>query len=448
MSDPFKEAHALCKIILRNGYDAHIINASLQKKIMEEKKNLEVDIAINLDFNTLAKYIPNIEQGKDFCSVAFLKKEDVHFRFYAMEMGTSALPELSLLRITPHMLANMSETQCKMLRLQGIDNNPICTGHVYDGFEEFSTGFVSLSGLPDETLKHNYLLAFRALRFAANFDLPICPNTWVAIIRASSRILDYVPTVDIMDEWRKVSAESLWKFVNLLYNSHLLHGLIPELASLSCYQEKGQYVSNQQRTIFEHTIKCMMHYTEEGFHYDWLGTMAVMLQNVGKLYTAENFEGEWTFYQHHIVAAKVARKILKRLKFIPEDIDLLCYLIRNHIRFSFMLTDKGVRRFKALDEYPRLIEMSRADIKARDVSYTNFNHNIKYLERAEIPEQMLEPLLNGNEIMKYTKLPPGQIIGVIREALLQAQILGEVADAEAAVLFVHEYIQKNVGQVK
>ena len=109
-----------------------------------------------------------------------------------------------------------------------------------------------------------------------------------------------------------------------------------------------------------------------------------------------------------------------------------------------MLTDRGIRRFKALDEYPRLMEMTRADIKARDGSYTYFNHNRKYLARAETPEQMLEPLLNGNQIMEFTDLPPGPMVGVIRDALLQAQIAGEVTDLESAVTFVRSYKQKNV----
>ena len=73
--------------------------------------------------------------------------------------------------------------------------------------------------------------------------------------------------------------------------------------------------------------------------------------------------------------------------------------------FHFMLTDRGIRRFKALPETERLIAMCRADIEARDGSYTYFNHNSKYLTRAETDELLLEPLLNGNEIMEYTSLP-------------------------------------------
>ena len=89
--------------------------------------------------------------------------------------------------------------------------------------------------------------------------------------------------------------------------------------------------------------------------------------------------------------------------------------------------------------------MARADLKARNGILTSFNHNMKYLGRAETPEQMLEPLLNGNEIMSETKLSPGPLVGVIRDALLQAQIAGEVTDVESAVAFVRAYARKSVG---
>ena len=62
-----------------------------------------------------------------------------------------------------------------------------------------------------------------------------------------------------------------------------------------------------------------------------------------------------------------------------------------------------------------------------------------------MPEQMLEPLLNGNEIMRETSLTPGPAVGVIRDALLQAQIAGEVTDVESAARFVREYARKSVG---
>ena len=132
-----------------------------------------------------------------------------------LEVAAAGHPELSLLRVTPTMIDRMSQEEKLDLRLTGF-GSPERTGDAYEGFADLKGGAIRLTGLPDETLRHDYLLAVRALRFAANFDLPIEPNTWLAIVRASARVLDYVPATDIMDEWRKVAAESMYRFVRLL----------------------------------------------------------------------------------------------------------------------------------------------------------------------------------------------------------------------------------------
>ncbi|MDR1777179.1 MAG: HD domain-containing protein [Desulfovibrio sp.] len=442
MHQIIKEAVALCKTLLRNGYDAYVINAPLQQQLLEKTRRTAVDIACEPDIPTLLKLFPNAATEPEHRALAKLENNGITYLFYPIETSEGAHPELSLLRITPSMTKLMDLHTRLQLRLTGFGSPPP-TGDAYDGFDDLKSGVIRLMGLPDETLRHNYLLAIRALRFAANYDAPVEPNTWLAIVRAASRVLDYVALTDIMDEWRKVAAESLYRFVRLLYDAHILQGMIPELAALSCIRQKRD--DGEEENVFEHTLDCVKHYPEEDFHYDWLGTMAMLFHDIGKLYTGEFFDGQWTFYQHHRVGAKVTRKILRRLHFHTEDIDLLCHLVNNHMRFHFMLTDRGIRRFKSLDEYPRLIAMARADLRARNGSYTSFNHNMKYLDRAETPEQMLEPLLNGNEIMSETRLAPGPQVGVIRTALLHAQIAGDVTDRQSAIDFVKAYARKSVG---
>jgi poly(A) polymerase len=243
---------------------------------------------------------------------------------------------------------------------------------------------------------------------------------------------------DFLDEWRKVEAESMHRFFHLLFDSMLLHGLIPEIASLSRIKQIRNPEDNAEETVLEHTLAVMKAYPEE-LPYDWFGTVACLFHDVGKLYTAEYYEGRWNFLQHHRVGAKVTRKILKRLRFEEQDIDLVCELVQHHMRPHFMLTDKGIRRLRSLDEYPRIMEMVKADIKARGGSWREFNHNLKMAERADIPEDEIEPLLDGNRIMTITGLKPGPIIGVIRDALLTAQIANDVSSVEQAEAFVLKY---------
>jgi len=186
----------------------------------------------------------------------------------------------------------------------------------------------------------------------------------------------------------------------------------------------------------------MKAYPEE-LPYDWFGTVACLFHDLGKLYTAEYYDERWNFLQHHRVGAKATRRVLKRLRFEEQDIDLVCDLVQNHMRPHFMLTDKGIRRLRSLDEYPRIMEMVRADIKAREGSWREFNHNLKMAERADIPEDEIEPFLDGNRIMELAKLKPGPAIGKIRDQLLKAQIADDVTSLEDAEAFVLSYVEEH-----
>jgi poly(A) polymerase len=431
MSEPHKQAQALCKTILRNGFDAYVINARLQEALLEEGGPVAMDIATDLSLDELIKLFPETRVAQEEYVIGVLDHEGVRYFFYPADVVDGSHPEVTVARVTQRMMGSPElavHLACPYVPRQA---DP------YEGFEDLGTGMVRFSGLPDETLKRDYLRVFRAMRFAANFHLPIEPNTWLTIVRAGQRALDYVPVTDIMDEFRLVEAENLHHFVRMLFDAQILHGLMPEVAALSRVRQVRNDGGDEEN-ILEHTIQVMSRYPEE-LPFDWFGTMACLFHDVGKLYTAEYFGGEWSYYHHHHVGAKVTRKILGRLAFEPGDTDLICHLVRHHMRFHFMLTDKGVRRFQALDEYPRLIEMVRADIKARNGSYAAFNSNLKNLERVAVSGEMMEPLLNGNEIMDFTGLKPGPAVGIIRNALQQAQIAGDVTSVPEAVEFVCRY---------
>lgn len=433
MPDPFKSAMGLCNIIARNGFEAYIINARMQKRHLESGNgDVEIALASDMTFEELAKVFPQAlpAQGDDH-ALGVVDQEGIRFRFYPADFVEGSHPEITVARVTRGMLDRAGEDAVSL----ACPYLPRAADK-YEGFEDLQSGEISIKGIPDETLRRNYLLGIRAMRFAANYQLPIDANSWISIIRNRRRILDYTPIHEIMDEWRQVEAENLHQFVQLLDASMILHSLVPEVAALKkvALNDSDSGLHN----VFDLTLETMRRYPEE-LPYDWYGTMACMFHAVGKLYTAELFEGEWMFHQYPRVGSKITRKILRRLGLDPQDTDLICHLVRYHDRFTYMLNDKGIRRFCALDEYPRLIEIARAMIKASGGNYAAFNHNMKLLDRADIPEEMLEPLLNGNEIMEFAELKPGPMVGRLREALLQAQIAGDVTSVPEAVEFVRTH---------
>lgn len=441
MSEPFKDAVGICKTIMRNGYDAYIVNERLQKLTIADKGDeVSLDISTELDFRGLTKLFPNIQEWNENEGItAVLNEGGNTFYFYSTDTSDSSHPEECVAHMTPRLLKELEKKH-------EIPLSAACpyipkAKDPYEGFASLTSGEVRFAGIPDQTLKKDYLMGIRALRFAANYNLPIESNTKTSIIRNAKRILDYVAVPEIMDEWRKVEAENMWRFVSLLFDTMILHGLIPEMAALSRITQIKNSETGETENVFDHTIAVMKHYPEE-LPYDWYGVAACFFHDVGKLFTAEDVDGSWQFLQHHRVGYKVTRKILTRLNFPQEDVDLICELVRDHMRFQFMLTDKGIKRFKALDEYPRLIEMVRADIKARGTQYREFNHNLKMLERADIPEEDLEPYLNGNEIMQHTGLKPGPAVGILRDTLLKAQIAGDVSNLEEGIEYVKDLARK------
>ena len=440
MSQPFKDAVGFCKTIMRNGYDAYVVNVRLQALTLDESGDeRELDICTDAGLSELQKYFPNLEASKDKGIVGTLLEAGTTYYFYAADVNDASYVAEAVSTMTPRLL--------KRLELRGdIPLSSVCpfipkAKDAYADFADFAEGMIRFKGDPDQALKKDYALAYRCLRFAANFDKEIDANSWAAIIRNAPHVLEFVPMAEFLDEWHKVEAESMHKFFALLFDSMLLHGLIPEVAALSRVKQIKNPDSEEEETVLDHTFDVMKAYPEE-LPYDWKGTVACLFHDVGKLYTAEFYDEKWNFLQHHRVGAKATRRILKRLRFEEQDIDLICDLVQNHMRPHFMLTDKGIRRLRSLDEYPRIMEMVKADIKAREGSWREFNHNLKMSERADIPEEDIEPFLDGNRIMEISKLKPGPAIGTIRDELLKAQIKDDVKTLEEAEQFVLDYVEE------
>ncbi len=439
---PIKDARSICKTIMRNGFDAYVIGPNLQREIHLKTGIREISIGCATDYDTLSKLFPLLEESDQKTEIAKLydAEREITYRFYDSSINECAPTKLCAKRVTQKMLDDLYSVNKIAHDVSRGNSSILDSDKVFCSLKE---GHIKFEGIPLFALENNYSYAIKALRMAANYEIPIEQNTWVAIVQSAKDIYDYVSPRIFMEEWRLVAAESMWKFIELLAKSKLLFEFIPEFIPLTELKQNINKDRPEEQTILDHTIECMKHYPEESLHHDWIGTISTLFHEIGKAQTAEYFEGNWYFFQHHRIGASITRSILRRLYFEEQEIETICNIVRNHVRFQSMMTDRGIRQFMEYPDQERIIEISRAIIKANpDGNYTNFNHNLKYMERGDKPLSMLEPLLNGNEIMEHTSLPPGPKVGILREALLNAQILGEVSNTEQAIAFVKKYMIK------
>ena len=85
MQQALKDAITICKTFLRNGYDAHVINAPLQEHLLQKVNHLAVDIACEPDMDTLFKLFPKATATSENRALAVMEENGVTYRFYPLE---------------------------------------------------------------------------------------------------------------------------------------------------------------------------------------------------------------------------------------------------------------------------------------------------------------------------------------------------------------------------
>jgi len=116
MIQPLQKALALCNIINRNGFDAYIINASLQARALRNAETIEIDIATDLDIDDLIKLFPNSTTSREEHVIGACTDGGILYRFYPANVVEGAHPETAVIRITDRLLRQIDDYR----RLHGV----------------------------------------------------------------------------------------------------------------------------------------------------------------------------------------------------------------------------------------------------------------------------------------------------------------------------------------
>lgn len=273
-------------------------------------------------------------------------------------------------------------------------------------------------GRPENRFSEDALRLLRAVRFAVQLDFAIAPKTKKAI-KKRHNLLRFIAKERIRDEFIKIlESHQPDKGILMLKKLKLLQHIIPEL-------ELGIGVSQNKHhiyTVFEHGILALEN-AQPGLEL----RLAALLHDIAKPCVKEGQGKDATFYNHDILGAKWAMKILKRLRFARETIENAAVLIRNHMFLSDpeKITQAGVRRLirrVGPENMKDLINLRIADRlgsgvpKARPYRLRYFEYLIDKVSKDPISVKMLK--INGDEVMQILDIKPCPKIGLLLKALL------------------------------
>jgi putative nucleotidyltransferase with HDIG domain len=325
----------------------------------------------------------------------------------------------------------------------------------FDGLYDMEDGIIRTPLDPDITFSDDPLRMLRAVRFSAQLKFDIDRETRDALTRNAYR-LKIISGERIQEELNKIlMTDKPSRGLYELYDTGLMQQFLPEVCNLDIVETRN---GRAHKNNFYHTLEVLDNVAKSEDSSLWL-RWAALLHDIGKPKSKrwDNVAG-WTFHNHNYIGAKMVPDIFRRLK-MPLDIKMkyVQKLVDLHMRPIVIadeeVTDSAVRRLvnDAGDDINDLMTLCEADITSKnEVRKAHFRENFRMVREkiADLQEKdykrLLQPVVDGNEIMEMFNLKPSREVGVLKQCLKDAVLDNKVPNEREPLM---ELLMKKAKQM-
>ena len=327
----------------------------------------------------------------------------------------------------------------------------------FGGVDDLWDGIIRTPLDPNITFSDDPLRMMRCVRFATQLNFFIDDETFAALERNAERI-KIISGERIAEELNKIMMTKTPSkgFVDL-HRCGLLQLIMPELTAMDIVDVKN---GRAHKNNFYHTLEVLDNSckTTDKLWLRW----SALLHDIGKPKCKrwDNAIG-WTFHNHNIVGAKMVPGLFRRMK-LPMDAKMkyVRKLVDMHMRPIVIadeeVTDSAVRRLMndAGDDIDDLMTLCEADITSKNELrkqrfLNNFRTVREKIEDLKVRDykRLLQPCIDGNEIMEMFHLKPSYEVGVLKKALKEAVLDNKVANEREPLLALLNKKAKELGLV-
>ena len=328
----------------------------------------------------------------------------------------------------------------------------------FDGIYDLEDGIIRTPLDPDITFSDDPLRMMRCVRFSAQLRFFIEDETFEALSRNAERI-KIVSGERIADELNKIMKTAQpSRGLAELQRCGLLQLIIPELAALDIVETRN---GRAHKNNFYHTLEVVDNVAKHSDNL-WL-RWAALFHDVGKT-KSKRWEPAlgWTFHNHNYIGAKMIPSIFRRMK-LPMDAKMKYVekLVDLHMRpiviADEVVTDSAVRRLMndAGDDIDDLMTLCEADITSKnEVRKKRFLENFRMVREklTDLKERdykrLLQPVIDGNEIMEMFSLQPCREVGQLKQYLKDAVLDNRVPNEREPLMTLLMEKAKEMGLAK
>jgi putative nucleotidyltransferase with HDIG domain len=335
----------------------------------------------------------------------------------------------------------------------------------FNGLADLEDGIIATPLDPEITFSDDPLRMMRCVRFATQLNFQIEQETYEALERMADRI-KIVSGERIKDELNKIILAPHPSIgFEYLQRCGLLNIILPELSALDIVEQKNgrAHKNNFYHTleVLENVVRSQEAVIRSQENSLWL-RWAALLHDVGKT-KSKRWDPAvgWTFHNHNIIGAKMVPVIFRRLM-LPMDAKMkyVQKLVDTHMRPIAIaddeVTDSAVRRLMndAGEDIDDLMTLCEADITSKnEVRKKLFLENFRMVREklADLKEKdyvrLLQPVIDGNEIMEMFHLKPSREVGVLKQFLKDAVLDNRVENEREPLMQLLMEKAKQIGLV-
>ena len=328
----------------------------------------------------------------------------------------------------------------------------------FDGVYDMEDGIIATPLDPDVTFSDDPLRMMRCVRFATQLNFQIEPETYEALSRNADR-LKIISGERIADEMNKIMlSKHPSSGFYYLKDTGLLELIMPELCAMDKVETRS---GRAHKNNYDHTMEVLENVCKHSDNL-WL-RWAALLHDIGKPKSKrwDNLVG-WTFHNHNNIGAKMIPSMFRRMK-LPMDAKMkyVQKLVELHMRPIVIadeeVTDSAVRRLMndAGDDIDDLMTLCEADITSKNMQrkqkfLDNFRivrEKLKDLQERDY-KRLLQPCIDGNEIMEIFHLKPSREVGTLKQTLKDAVLDSKVANEREPLMQLLLSKAKEMGLVE
>jgi len=357
--------------------------------------------------------------------------------------------------------------------VNGLFYDPL-TQKIHDwvgGEKDLRAKIIRTIGAPAERFGEDHLRMLRAVRFAAQLNFEIEPETFAAIkslapkikLISAERVRDelikmFAPQLDLgarpsRAQFGASRAEltsggtpagatgtvalpktnSAARGLVLLRDSGLLEQILPELAATVACEQSPDF--HPEGSVFNH-ICLMLEKMPAGASGSLPWT--VLLHDIAKPVTAErDAAGKIHFYGHEKVGAVMAEQILQRLRFPKKQTEEIVACVRHHMQFKDVkqMRKATLRRLLLRETFPLELELHRLDCLGSFGDLEHFHFLVEQAEELKKKPAIRPPLLNGDDLIKLG-MKPGKELGALLAEIRELQLADELKTPREAKAWV------------